>query len=150
MFPGSCAVLQSLQCNQSTVGEYTYLPKRWVKLSPSHSYTYCASKCVFTVVYGLLLPGEDVLTTCCMGSFTVLHVNQGVSLAQAREKGQLVFIEGLKECLGVLLQGESSKGTRAVDFLRYLSVALTLIKPTPGLKSMFIQCRSSIESAFWS
>lgn len=85
-----------------------------------------------------------------MGSFTVLHVNQGVSLAQAREKGQLVFIEGLKECLGVLLQGESSKGTRAVDFLRYLSVALTLIKPTPGLKSMFIQCRSSIESAFWS
>lgn len=85
-----------------------------------------------------------------MGSFTVLHVNQGVSLAQSREKGQLMFIEGLKECLGVLLQGESSKGTRAVDFLRYLSVALTLIKPTPGLKSIFIQCRSSIESAFWS
>uniref|UniRef100_A0A8C7I2T5 Elongator acetyltransferase complex subunit 6 n=1 Tax=Oncorhynchus kisutch TaxID=8019 RepID=A0A8C7I2T5_ONCKI len=73
-----------------------------------------------------------------MGSFTVYHVNQGVSLAQAREKGQLVFIEGLKESLGVLLQGESSKGTQALDFLRYLSVALTLIKPT-GLKSMFIQ-----------
>uniref|UniRef100_A0A8K9WS57 Uncharacterized protein n=1 Tax=Oncorhynchus mykiss TaxID=8022 RepID=A0A8K9WS57_ONCMY len=67
----------------------------------------------------------------------------------AREKGQLVFIEGLKESLGVLLQGESSKGTQALDFLRYLSVELTLIKPT-GLKSMFIQCRSSIESAFWS
>jgi hypothetical protein len=106
---------------------------------------------VFTVVYDLLLLGGDVLTTFCMGSFIVFHVNQGVSLTQAREKGQLVFLEGLKESLGVLLQGEASKGTRTMDFLRYhLSVVLTSIKPTPGLKSMFIQCRSSIKSAFWS
>uniref|UniRef100_A0A4W5QMN0 Uncharacterized protein n=1 Tax=Hucho hucho TaxID=62062 RepID=A0A4W5QMN0_9TELE len=104
------------------------LPKRWVKLSPSHSYTYFASKCVFTVVYALLFLGGDVLTTFCMGSFTVFHVNQGVSLTQAREKGQLVFIEGLNESLGVLLQGEASKGTREVDFLR---------DPSSGLRGLY-------------
>lgn len=131
---------------------YSAISQRLVsKLFPSPSYTYCASKCVFTVVYDLLLLGGDVLTTFCMGSFIMFHVNQGVSLTQAREKGQLVFLEGLKESLGVLLQGEASKGTRTMDFLRYhLSVVLTSIKPTPGLKSMFIQCRSSIESAVWS
>uniref|UniRef100_A0A673VSW1 Elongator complex protein 6 n=1 Tax=Salmo trutta TaxID=8032 RepID=A0A673VSW1_SALTR len=73
-----------------------------------------------------------------MGSFTVLHVNQGVSLAQAREKGQLVFIEGLKESLGVLLQGESSKGTRAVDFLR---------DPSSGLRGLYDFVRDNVRSA---
>ncbi|XP_031642662.1 elongator complex protein 6-like [Oncorhynchus kisutch] len=73
-----------------------------------------------------------------MGSFTVYHVNQGVSLAQAREKGQLVFIEGLKESLGVLLQGESSKGTQALDFLR---------DPSSGLRGLYDFVQDNVRSA---
>ncbi|XP_071251394.1 uncharacterized protein [Salvelinus alpinus] len=63
---------------------------------------------------------------------------RGVSLAQAREKGQLVFIEGLKESLGVLLQGESSKGTRAVDFLR---------DPSSGLQGLYDFVRDNVRLA---
>lgn len=44
---------------------------------------------------------------------------QGVSLAQAKEKGQLVFLEGLKESLSVLVPQETDTGSQAMDFLRY-------------------------------
>ncbi|ROJ29323.1 Succinate-semialdehyde dehydrogenase, mitochondrial [Anabarilius grahami] len=38
----------------------------------------------------------------------------GVSLTQAREKGQLVFLEGLKDSIGALLQEESSAGLKGL------------------------------------
>lgn len=44
---------------------------------------------------------------------------QGVSLAQAREKGQLVFLEGLKESFGVLLQ-DTSQETQPLSYLRHI------------------------------
>lgn len=45
---------------------------------------------------------------------------QGVSLAQAKEKGQLVFLEGLNESLSVLIPQETDTGSQAMDFLRYI------------------------------
>ncbi|XP_028835663.1 elongator complex protein 6 isoform X2 [Denticeps clupeoides] len=42
----------------------------------------------------------------------------GVSLTQAKEKGQLVFYEGLKDCLGVLLREGSTHESPTLDFLR--------------------------------
>ena len=44
---------------------------------------------------------------------------QGVSLTQAKEKGQLLFLEVLKESLDVLLQKTSNTESQALDFLRY-------------------------------
>lgn len=44
---------------------------------------------------------------------------QGVSLAQAKEKGQLIFLEGLKESLSILNPQEADTGSQAMDFLRY-------------------------------
>lgn len=45
---------------------------------------------------------------------------QGVGLAQAREKGQLVFLEGLKNSIGVLLQEDTSQETRPLSHLRHV------------------------------
>ncbi len=45
---------------------------------------------------------------------------QGVSLAQAREKGQLVFLEGLKNSIGVLLQEDTSQETQTLSHLRHV------------------------------
>uniref|UniRef100_A0AAZ3P7I0 Uncharacterized protein n=1 Tax=Oncorhynchus tshawytscha TaxID=74940 RepID=A0AAZ3P7I0_ONCTS len=70
--------------------------------------------------------------------YSAISQRLGVSLAQAREKGQLVFIEGLKESLGVLLQGESSKGTQALDFLR---------DPSSGLRGLYDFVRDNVRSA---
>ncbi|XP_055781873.1 elongator complex protein 6-like [Salvelinus fontinalis] len=70
--------------------------------------------------------------------YSAISQRLGVSLAQAREKGQLVFTEGLKESLGVLLQGESSKGTRAVDFLR---------DPSSGLQGLYDFVRDNVRLA---
>lgn len=41
----------------------------------------------------------------------------GVSLAQAKDKGQLVFLEGLKDCLGLLLPDGQKTGNPALSFL---------------------------------
>uniref|UniRef100_A0A4W5LNE5 Elongator complex protein 6 n=2 Tax=Hucho hucho TaxID=62062 RepID=A0A4W5LNE5_9TELE len=67
--------------------------------------------------------------------YSAISQRLGVSLTQAREKGQLVFLEGLKESLGVLLQGEASKGTRAVDFLR---------DPSSGLRGLYDFVRDNV------
>lgn len=45
--------------------------------------------------------------------------SQGVSLTQAKEKGQLIFLEGLKESLSVFLPQEENAGHQAMSFLRY-------------------------------
>uniref|UniRef100_A0A8C2CRH0 Elongator complex protein 6 n=1 Tax=Cyprinus carpio TaxID=7962 RepID=A0A8C2CRH0_CYPCA len=55
-------------------------------------------------------------------TFTGLDQNvsgQGVSLAQAREKGQLVFLEGLKNSIGVILQEDTSQETQPLSYLRH-------------------------------
>lgn len=52
----------------------------------------------------------------CVKTFYV--VLQGVNLTQAREKGQLVFLEGLKASPGVLLDEDTSDETRMFDYLR--------------------------------
>lgn len=44
---------------------------------------------------------------------------QGVNLALAKEKGQLVFLEGLNESLSVLIPQESHADSCALGFLRY-------------------------------
>ncbi|XP_041649802.1 elongator complex protein 6 [Cheilinus undulatus] len=59
----------------------------------------------------------------------------GVSLLQAKEKGQLVFLEGLTESLSVLSPQETSAGTQTMDFLR---------DPAVGLKSLYEFVRSSL------
>ncbi|XP_016428699.1 elongator complex protein 6 isoform X2 [Sinocyclocheilus rhinocerous] len=53
---------------------------------------------------------------------------QGVSLAQAREKGQLVFLEGLKNSIGVILQEDTSQETQPLSYLR---------TPGAGLEGLF-------------
>ncbi|XP_044065490.1 elongator complex protein 6 [Siniperca chuatsi] len=62
----------------------------------------------------------------------------GVSLAQAKEKGQLVFLEGLKESLSVLIPQETDTGSQAMDFLR---------DPAVGLKSLYEFVRASVSSS---
>uniref|UniRef100_A0A087Y5W4 Elongator complex protein 6 n=1 Tax=Poecilia formosa TaxID=48698 RepID=A0A087Y5W4_POEFO len=59
----------------------------------------------------------------------------GVSLTQAKEKGQLVFFEGLKECLSVLLPKENNAESGAMNFLR---------DPPVGLRSLYEFVRSSM------
>ncbi|XP_050987855.1 elongator complex protein 6 [Labeo rohita] len=52
----------------------------------------------------------------------------GVSLAQAREKGQLVFLEGLKDSIGAILQEDTSQETQPLSYLR---------SPGPRLEGLF-------------
>ncbi|XP_013876845.1 elongator complex protein 6 [Austrofundulus limnaeus] len=58
----------------------------------------------------------------------------GVSLTQAKEKGQLVFLEGLKESLSVLIPDENMEN-QAMNFLR---------NPAVGLRSLYEFVRSSL------
>ncbi|KAJ0066302.1 hypothetical protein NL108_010932, partial [Boleophthalmus pectinirostris] len=58
----------------------------------------------------------------------------GVSLVQAKEKGQLVFLEGLQESLSHLIPQEGQTGNEALNFLR---------DPTKGLRDLFQFVRSS-------
>lgn len=52
----------------------------------------------------------------------------GVSLVQAKQKGQLVFLEGLRESLSHLIPGEGGAGCDALSFLS---------DPSRSLKSLF-------------
>ncbi|KAM9353213.1 elongator complex protein 6 [Symphorus nematophorus] len=67
--------------------------------------------------------------------YSAISQRLGVSLAQAKEKGQLVFLEGLKESLSVLIPRETDTQSQAMDFLR---------DPAVGLKSLYEFVRSSI------
>ncbi|XP_071326625.1 elongator complex protein 6 [Trachinotus anak] len=62
----------------------------------------------------------------------------GVSLAQAKEKGQLIFLEGLTESLSVLIPQETNTGSQAMDFLR---------DPAVGLRCLYEFVRSSVSSS---
>ncbi|XP_035528994.1 elongator complex protein 6 [Morone saxatilis] len=70
--------------------------------------------------------------------YSAVSQRLGVSLAQAKEKGQLVFLEGLKESLSVLIPQETNTGSQAMDFLR---------DPAVGLKSLYEFVRSSVSSS---
>ncbi|XP_071381030.1 elongator complex protein 6 isoform X1 [Centroberyx affinis] len=67
--------------------------------------------------------------------YSAVSQRLGVSLAQAKEKGQLVFLEGLKESLSILLPKESNTEIQAVDFLR---------DPAVGLRSLYEFVRASV------
>uniref|UniRef100_A0A671UV39 Elongator complex protein 6 n=1 Tax=Sparus aurata TaxID=8175 RepID=A0A671UV39_SPAAU len=69
--------------------------------------------------------------------YSAISQRMGVSLAQAKEKGQLVFLEGLNESLSVLIPQETDTGSQAMDFLR---------DPSVGLKSLYEFVRSSLSS----
>ncbi|XP_063055644.1 elongator complex protein 6 [Engraulis encrasicolus] len=48
--------------------------------------------------------------------YSAVSQRLGVSLTQAKEKGQLVFLEGLKDCLGILLPGGTKPECPTLDF----------------------------------
>ncbi|KAM4600773.1 elongator complex protein 6 [Polymixia lowei] len=70
--------------------------------------------------------------------YSAVSQRLGVSLAQAKEKGQLVFLEGLKESLGVLLHKASNTGSRALDYLR---------DPSVGLRGLYEFVRDSVSGS---
>lgn len=70
--------------------------------------------------------------------YSAVSQRLGVSLTQAKEKGQLVFLEGLKESLSILNPQEGIPGSQALDFLR---------DPAIGLRSLYEFVRSSLTSS---
>lgn len=69
--------------------------------------------------------------------YSAISQRLGVSLTQAREKGQLIFLEGLKESLSILIPQETTTGSQAMDFLR---------DPTVGLQRLYEFVQSSVSS----
>lgn len=67
--------------------------------------------------------------------YSAVSQRLGVSLTQAKEKGQLIFLEGLKESLSILIPQEGNPECQAMDFLR---------DPAAGLRSLFDFVRSSV------
>uniref|UniRef100_UPI0037E8C795 elongator complex protein 6 n=1 Tax=Semicossyphus pulcher TaxID=241346 RepID=UPI0037E8C795 len=70
--------------------------------------------------------------------YNAISQRLGVSLLQAKEKGQLVFLEGLTESLSVLIPQETTAGSQAMVFLR---------DPAVGLKSLYQFVQSSLSSS---
>lgn len=60
--------------------------------------------------------------------YSVVSQRLGVNLTQAKEKGQLVFLEALKASPGVLLGEDSSDKSAALDYLR---------SPRPELRGLY-------------
>ncbi|XP_061884846.1 elongator complex protein 6 isoform X1 [Entelurus aequoreus] len=70
------------------------------------------------------------------GHYSAVSQRLGVSLSQAKDKGQLVFLEGLKESLTILSPSpQVQTGSEAMDFLR---------NPAAGLRSLFQFVNSSL------
>lgn len=67
--------------------------------------------------------------------YSAVSQRLGVSLTQAKETGQLVFFEGLRESLSVLIPQENNAGGEVMKFLR---------DPAVGLRSLFEFVRSSV------
>lgn len=70
-----------------------------------------------------------------LNHYSAVSQRLGVSLVQAKEKGQLVFLEGLNESLSVLIPQESHEDSCAMDFLR---------DPAAGLRSLYESIQSSV------
>nr|XP_057909294.1 elongator complex protein 6 isoform X2 [Doryrhamphus excisus] len=67
--------------------------------------------------------------------YSAVSQRLGVSLSQAKDKGQLVFLEGLNESLSILSPQDAQTGSEAMDFLR---------NPAAGLRSLFQFVNSSV------
>ncbi|XP_061531693.1 LOW QUALITY PROTEIN: elongator complex protein 6 [Phycodurus eques] len=74
-----------------------------------------------------------------LSHYSVVSQRLGVSLSQAKEKGQLVFLEGLNECLAILNPDGVRTGSEAMDFLR---------NPGAGLRALFQFAHSSINHSW--
>ncbi|XP_057689197.1 elongator complex protein 6 [Corythoichthys intestinalis] len=72
-----------------------------------------------------------------LSHYSAVSQRLGVSLSQAKEKGQLVFLEGLNESLSILNPDGARPGSQAMDFLR---------NPGAGLRSLFQSVHSSLTS----
>lgn len=72
------------------------------------------------------------------GHYSAVSQRLGVSLTQAKEKEQLLFLEGLTESLDVLLQKTSDTGSQALDFLR---------DPAVGLRGLYDFVRASVSDS---
>ncbi|XP_056142656.1 elongator complex protein 6 [Lampris incognitus] len=70
--------------------------------------------------------------------YSAVSQRLGVSLAQAKEKGQLIFLEGLKESLGVFLHEESKEESQVFSFLG---------DPAVGLRGLYEFVRNSLCSS---
>ncbi|XP_028325471.1 elongator complex protein 6 isoform X2 [Gouania willdenowi] len=67
--------------------------------------------------------------------YSAVSQRLGVNLTQAKDKGQLIFLEGLKESLSHLIPQEERTGSEAMDFLR---------DPAGGLRSLYQFVHSSL------
>ncbi|KAG7274862.1 hypothetical protein CRUP_012346 [Coryphaenoides rupestris] len=67
--------------------------------------------------------------------YSAVSQRLGVSLTQAKEKGQLLFLEGLQESLDILLQQTPDKGSQPLEFLR---------DPAIGLRGLHDFVRASV------
>ncbi|XP_061574554.1 elongator complex protein 6 [Cololabis saira] len=67
--------------------------------------------------------------------YTAVSQRLGVSLTQAKEKGQLIFLEGLKESLSILIPQDDETESQAMDFLR---------DPAAGLQRLYQFVRSGL------
>ncbi|XP_030227229.1 elongator complex protein 6 [Gadus morhua] len=70
--------------------------------------------------------------------YSAVSQRLGVSLTQAKEKGQLIFLEVLNESLDVLLQKTSNTESQALDFLR---------DPAVGLRGLYDFVRASVSDS---
>ncbi|KAJ3597348.1 hypothetical protein NHX12_000876 [Muraenolepis orangiensis] len=79
--------------------------------------------------------GEFILS---FSHYSAVSQRLGVSLTQAKEKGQLLFLEGLNESLDVLLHKTPDTGSHALDFLR---------DPAVGLQGLYDFVRASVSDS---
>lgn len=70
--------------------------------------------------------------------YSAVSQRLGVNLTQAREKGQLVFLEGLKDSIGVVLQEDTSQKIQPLNYLR---------SPGAGLECLFKFVESSVHQS---
>ncbi|XP_037128882.1 elongator complex protein 6 isoform X2 [Syngnathus acus] len=80
-----------------------------------------------------------------LSHYSAVSQRLGVSLSQAKEKGQLVFLEGLNESLSILNPHDARKGSEAMDFLRNPSAGLQSL--VQFVSSSFSHARSAVEGA---
>ncbi|XP_060937258.1 elongator complex protein 6 [Limanda limanda] len=70
--------------------------------------------------------------------YSAVSQRLGVSLTQAKEKGQLIFLEGLNESLTLLIPQKTETGSEAMDFIR---------DPTVGLRRLYEFVRCNLQSS---
>ncbi|XP_034030248.1 elongator complex protein 6 [Thalassophryne amazonica] len=70
--------------------------------------------------------------------YSAVSQRLGLNLTRAKERGQLVFLEGLKDSLSFLISQECTSGSQTVDFLR---------DPASGLRSLYEFVCASVSSS---